>query len=84
MMFKVEYSDIMNVTLPTDRTFSLITGTPIITRIRKEKYEGMAEQHLKNGYEYVYWRMDPPVRKLHINLAFVSFLNGCSLSQSLT
>ena len=61
MKFKIDYSDKLNVTLPNDGIFSLITGTPIIIRITKENYERMTEQQLTNGYEYVYWRTDHPV-----------------------
>jgi CRISPR-associated endoribonuclease Cas6 len=61
MKFKIDSSDKLNVTLPNGSMFSLITGTPIITRIKKEKYVGMAEQQLTNGHEYIYWRMDHPV-----------------------
>ena len=59
MRFKVDYCDRLNVTIPShNQSFSLITGTPIITRIRKQKYEGI--EQLKS-YEYVYWRMDHPI-----------------------
>ena len=36
----------------------MITGPPIKTRIRKQKYEGIEQL---NSYEYVYWRMDHPI-----------------------
>jgi len=61
MKFKIDHSDKLNVTLPNDGMFSLITGTPIIIRIKKENYECMTEHQLTNDYEYVYWRSDHPV-----------------------
>jgi hypothetical protein len=44
MKFKIDYRDRLNVTLTNDGMFSLITGTPIITRIKKENYGGMGEE----------------------------------------
>lgn len=59
MRFKVDHCDKLSITIPSHRKpFSLITGTPIITRIRKEKY-GDIEQ--LNSHEPVYWRMDHPI-----------------------
>ena len=59
MRFKVDRCDKLNIMIPSDgKPFSLITGTPIITRIRREKY-GDIEQ--SNSREPVYWRMDHPV-----------------------
>lgn len=59
MRFKIDHCDKLNVTIPNhNQPFSLITGTPIITRVRREKYEGIEQL---NHYEYVYWRMDHPL-----------------------
>jgi CRISPR-associated endoribonuclease Cas6 len=74
----MDYCDRLNVMLPDDsNAFTLITGTPIIVRIRREKYDKYndvlngaadatttADQHLiKNGdnHAFIYWRMNHPL-----------------------
>jgi CRISPR-associated endoribonuclease Cas6 len=61
MKFKVDYCDKLNTILPTHDMFTLITGTPIITRIQRYRYEEAGEQQLINGYNSVFWRSDHPV-----------------------
>lgn len=61
MKFRIDYCDKLNVKLPSHDMFSLITGTPIITRIRKEKYENVGQQQFTNDHRYVYWRSDHPI-----------------------
>jgi CRISPR-associated endoribonuclease Cas6 len=61
MRFKVDYCDKLNVILPKHDMFSLITGTPIIVRIHRYKYEEIGEQQLINCYNAVFWRSDHPV-----------------------
>ena len=39
MKFRVDSCRKINVVIPTDRQYSLITGTPIIVRIRRDKYD---------------------------------------------
>ena len=55
MKFRIDYCDKLDLQLPSHDTFSLIAGTPIITRIRKEKYENVGERQFTNGHRYVYW-----------------------------
>ena len=61
MKFRIDHCDKLNLQLPSHDTFSLITGTPIITRVRKEKYENVDAQQFTNGRRYVYWRSDHPI-----------------------
>lgn len=60
MKFSVEHVDEMTIRLPDAAPYSLITGTPIVVRIPKEKYlmHGIAPRH---NYEYLYWRSEYPL-----------------------
>jgi CRISPR-associated endoribonuclease Cas6 len=53
-------------------SFSLITGTPIIIRIPKERYEEFGSK-LNIQYDEIFWRSDHPIelfiRQLEIGLA---------------
>ena len=48
---------------PDNSSFSLITGTPIIVRIHKEKYMTHDFEGIKK-YDYVYWRSAHPTNLL--------------------
>jgi CRISPR-associated endoribonuclease Cas6 len=61
MKFKVDYCNKLDIKLPEYDTFSLITGTPIITRIHRYKYEEAGALELVNGYKSIYWRNGHPV-----------------------
>ena len=61
MRFKVDYCSKLAITLPGDGTISIITGTPIITRIHRYRYEEAGEPELAAKYESIYWRSSHPV-----------------------
>ena len=61
MKFKVEFCKKLNVKLPECDTFTLITGTPIITRIHRYRYEEAGALELGNEYKSIYWRSSHPV-----------------------
>lgn len=59
MEFKIEYIEKLEVKL-TRSSFVMITGTPIIIRIPREKYKAYNIEP-KGQYDYVYWRNDHPI-----------------------
>ncbi len=61
MKFKIDSLDKLIVKLPNTTPFGLITGTPIIVRIPKEKYKGYDFEQTKKEYDYVYWRSEHPI-----------------------
>jgi CRISPR-associated endoribonuclease Cas6 len=61
MKFKIDSLDKLIVKLPDTTSFCLITGTPIIVRIPKEKYKGYDFEQTKKEYDYVYWRSEHPI-----------------------
>jgi CRISPR-associated endoribonuclease Cas6 len=65
MKFKVDSCRKINVVIPTGQQYSLITGTPIIVRIRRDKYDNyqkpIEQINRSKNYEYVYWRTDHPI-----------------------
>jgi CRISPR-associated endoribonuclease Cas6 len=61
MKFKVDYCTKIDMKLPEYDTFSLITATPIITRIHRYRYEELGAVDLVNGYKSIYWRSSHPV-----------------------
>ena len=60
MKFRVDSVNKLEVKIPSHVPFNLITGTPIIIRIPREKYSkyGIGS---KLDYEYLYWRKDYPI-----------------------
>jgi CRISPR-associated endoribonuclease Cas6 len=61
MKFKIDFLDKFVVKLPHDYSqISLITGTPIIIRIPKDKYKAYGIKPSKD-YDYVYWRSGYPI-----------------------
>ncbi len=61
MKFKVEYTDKLDIILPMHSQFNLITGTPIISRIHRYRYEEVGALDLINGYDAVFWRSNHPI-----------------------
>jgi CRISPR-associated endoribonuclease Cas6 len=61
MKFKINSLEKLTVNLPGTTPFSLITGTPIIVRIPREKYNGYDFGQTKKKYDYVYWRSEHPI-----------------------
>jgi len=67
MQFNVGSVDKINICIPSSKPFSLITGTPIIVRIPREKYI-QYDIKPKWDYEYVYWRAEYPILSFAIQL----------------
>jgi CRISPR-associated endoribonuclease Cas6 len=65
MKFNVDSMQELATRTPDNSSFSLITGTPIIVRIPKEKYTAY-DPELITKYDYVYWRIEHPTH-LFIN-----------------
>lgn len=59
MKFEIYGIEKFHSQIPMKSSFTLITGTPIIIRIRKEKYEDFGGK-LDTQYDEVYWRSDHP------------------------
>ena len=57
MEFVIDAIDKFYINLPITSPFTLITGTPIIIRIPRERYL-LYGINPKGNYEYVYWRRD--------------------------
>lgn len=53
MRFPVDSARELDIKLP-DAPFTMITGTPIVMRIPREKYRAQGVEP-KGQYEYVYW-----------------------------
>lgn len=70
MKFKIDSLQELSIKTPDNSSFSLLTGTPIIVRIHKEKY--MAYDLEIKKYDYVYWRSDHPtdlfINQLQVNI----------------
>lgn len=60
MKFEIHGIEKFNLQIPAKSSFTFITGTPIIIRIRKEKYEELGSK-LETQYDEVYWRSDHPI-----------------------
>jgi CRISPR-associated endoribonuclease Cas6 len=60
MRFGIDSLDKIDVKIP-DSHFSLITGTPIIIRVPRQKYRDFGFEP-KGQYDYVYWRSDHPIQ----------------------
>lgn len=59
MKFKIDSNEKLSPII-SDGTVDLITGTPIIVRILKEKYQ-VYDIHLDKEYDYVFWRKEHPL-----------------------
>lgn len=60
MKFRIDYVDKLIVRIPISSPFTLVTGTPIIVRIPKDKYELYVSEPNKI-YDYIYWRSNHPI-----------------------
>jgi CRISPR-associated endoribonuclease Cas6 len=60
MKFRVDYNKKLSPEIPASSKFVLLTGTPIILRIPKEKYAKYGLD-LDKKYNYVYWRKEHPI-----------------------
>ena len=62
MKFKTDYCNNLSLRLPSDgASFTLITGTPIISRMQRYRYEKAGMLHLVKEYNPIYWRSNHPV-----------------------
>jgi CRISPR/Cas system endoribonuclease Cas6 (RAMP superfamily) len=59
MKFGIYAIEKFQIEIPV-KSFSLITGTPIIIRIHKEKYDELGAK-LDTQYDEGYWRNDHPI-----------------------
>jgi len=59
MVFRINSMDKLETRIPAT-PFTLITGTPILLRIPREKYRAYGFEP-KGRYESVYWRNDHPI-----------------------
>lgn len=60
MTFKVDHCDKLDIRLP-DRPFSLITGSPIVMRVQRYRFEEANALQFANGHKSSYWKVDHPV-----------------------
>lgn len=60
MQFRIDSSETLLPKIPDRSTVSLITGTPIIIRIPKERYQ-LYDIRPSKEYDYVYWRSEYPL-----------------------
>ncbi len=67
MKFKIDSLEKLTVKLPDTTPIGLITGTPIIVRIPKERYKAHDCEPSKK-YDYVYWRSEHPIKLFVIQL----------------
>jgi CRISPR-associated endoribonuclease Cas6 len=60
MRFAIDSVNKLDIKIPHNVPFTLITGTPIIVRIPKAKYK-LHGINPKNDYNYLYWRIEHPI-----------------------
>jgi CRISPR-associated endoribonuclease Cas6 len=60
MRFRLDSCRTIDLRPPQDVSYSLITGTPILIRIPREKYRAYGIKPSKD-YDYLYWRSEHPV-----------------------
>lgn len=60
MKFSIDSIDKFLVKIPNNTHITLITGTPIIVRIPRDKYRVYGIEQ-GNNYDYIYWRNDHPI-----------------------
>jgi len=60
MRFRIDSIDKLIVKLPDSSRCTLVTGTPIIVRIPREKYKTYGIEPTKD-YNYIYWRSAYPI-----------------------
>jgi CRISPR-associated endoribonuclease Cas6 len=61
MRFLIDCVDKFSINLDSHSSVTLITGTPIILRIPRDKYSSF-DNLSKNQYQYVYWRIGHPIQ----------------------
>jgi CRISPR-associated endoribonuclease Cas6 len=61
MRFKVDQCNRFDIKPPEDDSFGLITGTPIIARLHRYRYEEADALDLVGKYKSIYWRRNHPV-----------------------
>jgi CRISPR-associated endoribonuclease Cas6 len=78
MKFSVDSMNVLDVKLPENSRYALITGTPLIVRVPRERYQMYGIDPGKN-YDYIYWRHEYPIvlflSQVEINLVkkFIEF-----------
>jgi len=60
MKFDIDFIDKLVVKLPDNLPVAMITGTPIIVRVPKDKCKTYVSETSKN-YQYIYWRSEHPI-----------------------
>jgi CRISPR-associated endoribonuclease Cas6 len=60
MKFSIDFMNILYVKLPGTSQYTLITGTPVIVRVPRERYQ-MYDINPTKNYDYIYWRRQYPV-----------------------
>jgi Methyltransferase domain len=75
MRFELDSVKRLDMKIPSHLPFTMITGTPIIIRIPREKYVkyGIAS---RLDYEYLYWRKDQPARLADLQSWIPALDNG--------
>jgi len=63
MKFQIDFVDKRILKIPDNGSFTLITGTPIIVRIPREKYI-MYGISPPRDYSYIYWKQEYPITLL--------------------
>ena len=61
MRFLIDSVDKFSINLDSHSSVTLITGTPIIVRIRRDKFRSF-DNLSENQYQYVYWRIGHPIQ----------------------
>ena len=60
MKFKIEQVTVIDTIIPIDSPFILITGTPIVIRIKREKYKQIGINPSMD-YPFVFWKSNYPI-----------------------
>ncbi len=60
MKFSIDFMNRLDVKIPDKSQCKMITGTPIIVRVPKEKYQMYGIDPSKD-YDYIYWRRQYPI-----------------------
>ena len=60
MRFRVKSCHPINVKIPEGLSFTLVTGTPIVIRIPRERYKVYGIEPPRN-YDYLFWRAEHPI-----------------------
>ena len=60
MKFEIDSVNLLESKISPDIPFTIMTGTPIIIRIPREKYSKFGIEP-RLDYDYIYWRKDYPI-----------------------